>query len=392
MKWQNKGHELDEIGKKLSRKKKIIFMGISENVVELYKRIVFLGCPMLFCDESRVGEKINDSDIVSWNDISEGILEDSVIVLTDVDKNAIIMSKKRLLMQGLCENLDFFEYETFKRIYLPIWTLYAFDKCYVEHMGHAIGNACTLNCEKCSACIPYLKGKVKDPSGEQLKEEMDLFFSKVDFCYSWDCTSGETFLYSDKLAEYLLYLLNNYGTKIGEILMVSNATVIPSEKLLRLLVEIKDIVTIQVSYYENVPGWMEKFSLFKQVMDEWGIPYCVTPVGAWIDFGFETTTLDKNEDELVAYFDNCGDFCRSYYNGKLYYCLHGHNNMLLHYPEENDDEECIDLRSDSVTPAIITEWLLGFQPSGYLKMCRHCNGWGSANRHFIPVAKQIGDC
>ena len=388
MKWNNKGNQLDIIGKTLAPKKKVIFYGVSSKLIDLYKRILFLNCPITFADDNFQGQYIGTQQVYSLNSIlSNFTIEDSILILTTTDENSIFCLKKLLTLHGLNENIDFFMADIFQKIYLPIWTLFSFDQCYVDYLGHPAHYNCTLKCKNCSASIPYLKKT--NPTLEQLQNELDLFFSKVDFLYTYDCTSGETFVASDLLVDVLSYLLAHYSNKIGEIYITSNATVIPSEKMLDFLSRYKDFISLNISCYNTIPGWDEKFSAFQAVMKQHSIPFTQIIVNQWLDFGFSSTTLNKTSLELSTYFDNCQNFCRSYVDGKLYYCGHGHNATLVYYPHEDDYEECLDFHSSDLTPQIITEFNLGFQNNGFLNICRHCNGWGNTNQCFIPVAEQL---
>lgn len=388
MKWNNKGKELDKIGNQLISKKKVVFYGISSKIIELYKRILFLNCPIVFADDNCAGEFLGEQKILSMDSMLENFtIQDSIIVVTTTDESLNLVLKKKLVLRGLDENIDFFMADIFQKIYLPIWSLYSFDKCYVDYLGHSANYACTLKCKKCSASMPYLKKK--NPSLERLKEEIDLFFEKVDFLYTYDCTGGETFIVSDVLVDVLSYLFTHYSSKIGGISITSNVTVIPSERMLEFLAQYKDFITINISCYDTVPGWKEKFSAFETVMNEYNIPFNTINVTSWIDFGFSTTTLSKTTQELTTYFDNCQNFCRSYEDGKMYYCGHGYNAGVVYYPNEDTTDEYIDFRADDLTSKIITEFNLGFQNKGFLNICKHCNGWGNRNQCFIPVAEQL---
>ena len=103
-----------------------------------------------------------------------------------IDKK--LQRKDLIILKELKENEDFFEAGVLERVYLPLWAYYSYGKCYVNFINHIPNYTCTLKCKNCSASIPYLKQK--NPDVEQMKREIDLFFSKVDFCYTYDCTGG----------------------------------------------------------------------------------------------------------------------------------------------------------------------------------------------------------
>lgn len=389
MKWNDKGHEFDEIGKKLAQRKEIIIYGVTQSSIEIYKRLLFFKANVTFSDEKLKGNILAKKEICSLYDAVERLRKGNSILIVSADNgDKLQLLRRKLLTDGFVENEDFFEARVFREVYLPVYGYYAFGKCYVDYLNHIPNYACTLKCKVCSACIPYLKEK--NPSVEQLKREIDLFFEKVDFLYTYDCTGGETFLASEKIAEVLEYLIQNYGNRVVEIQMVSNATVLPSEKMIEFLKKYKNRVKVIVSRYDTVDGWQMKFLKFKQMFDENEIPFTDVPLGRWIDFGWLSgKSLGKTKEELQTYFDFCGTYCRAYINGKIYYCVHGHFGNKICNPNTDDTEEAIDFNDDSVTKTVIIEFCLGYQEKGYLQICNHCNGWGVENQNFIPVAEQL---
>lgn len=389
MKWENKGKQLDYLGNKFIRRKTIIFFGITNRTIDIYKKIEYLHCNILFCDNTLAGEKIEKYEIYTLNQVLPKLDEkESLLIIAIEDTSQQELLKKRLILSGYVENEDFFDAHTFEKTYLSIWQYYAYGKCYVDYINHIPNYSCTLKCKKCSASIPYLQ--IKNPSTEQLKKEIDLFFAKVDYCATYDCTGGEVFIISEKLVGILEYLINAYGEKIGTIAITTNATVIPPDNMLKFLFKYREIIEINISGYETVDGWKEKFNEFTTVLNKWGIPWKVIYVDFWIDFGFNEVTLNKTDEELRTYFDECGNFCRAYIDGKIFYCGHGHWANKAFYPEENDDKEAIDLANENVEKSMIVEYNLGYVQNGFLGICRHCQGWGIKNQCFIPVAEQIG--
>lgn len=357
-------------------------------MTEVYSRSRFMNADLFICDNGMRGEPLGNGDIIySLEEVFPLLHNGTYLLIISAGHSDAMTVKKKLILEGFIENEDYFMSDTFKKCYLPIWALYAHGKCYVEYMGHITNWNCTLRCKACSASIPYLN--LKNPSVEQVKEEIDLFFKKVDICYTYDCTSGEIFAISDKLVEVLEYLVENYSGKFAKILIVTNATIVPSKRMLEFLRAHQDIVEINVSVYSSVPGWNEKFERFSTVMMEWGIQCIATPTDEWIDLGFKNTTHNMSEEELIKKFDFCNNFCRLYINGKIYYCGHGQMANLAFYSDVNDEDEAIDLRDNSISALNIVEYLLGYFDKGYLSVCDHCKGWGCNNKNFIPIAEQL---
>lgn len=387
MKWGHRGHEFDEYGKNFTEgKRKLIFYGINNSIMDVFKRIAFLKCDIMFADERLVNQTFMGRTVISLSQaMTELKKNDSILIIFEYKSEKRQQLDMQLTLGNYRRNVDFFYADEFIK-YLPVFCLYAYDKCYVEFVGHAPNWGCTLKCEKCSMCIPYLKKA--NPTVGQLKAEIDLLFSKVDYVQTYDCTGGETFLVSDKLAEVLFYLFENYGGKFGCVQLVSNGTVIPTPYMFSLLSKYKNSIRILVSCYDVLPGWNEKLEAFRQAFEKYGCSFELVRNGAWIDFAYQTTNLTLSDSEMTDYFDSCGDTCRLYMDGKYYYCSHGQGAKMAFYPELQEDGEVLDFRDDRLTAKEIIEYNYGFSKNGYLSICRHCNGW-SFNKCVIPVAEQI---
>lgn len=313
---------------------------------------------------------------------------DYIIILTEENSWKVQQIRHKFHLLGLREGVDFFSAESFNQTFLPLFSYYGYGKCYVDFLDHVPNYTCTMRCKDCSACLPYLNKK--NPSVEQLKEEIDLLFSKVDYLYTYDCTGGELFIISERYVQVLEYLLEKYSDRVGELLITTNATVIPSENMLAFLVKNKEKIRVNISNYSSVPGWQEKFELFKNVMVARGISCNLINASYWIDLGFTTTNIIGSEGYMRQYYDMCGTICKAYIDGKFAYCAHGYNASLAFYSEEDISEELLDLSDEKVTKPVILEFFAGYQKNGYLKICRHCNTSNMLlNTRKIPVAVQL---
>lgn len=391
MKWRNRGHELEQYREHLSGKTELLFYGMNQKMMEVYKRVIHfknIGVKISFYDDSIKGRTMAGKEVGSFLDAIEKLrLGKSVMIISACNTDEYGTLLRTLIKSGFIQNMDFYEVLDFQRIFIAVYFLCVFDKCYIEQIGHTVNWACTQKCKKCSASIPYLKQK--NPSIEQVKDEIDLIFSKADYIHVYDLTSGETFLASDLLAEVILYLFENYGKNFGEIWMVTNATVIPSENMLKILEEHKQDIRIIVSAYNTVNGWPEKFAAFQSALQNRGISFEMVRANQWLDLGFGEADLVVTEKEQEIYFDRCWTDCRLYKDGIIYYCGHGHTANMAFYKENDEIGEVCNIREADVNKDVIVEYNLGYSEKGYLDVCRHCYGQYHRNRRFIPVAEQI---
>ena len=364
-------------------KKRILFYGISPLIMEVFQRIVFLRSEILFSDKRLCGQSFMNKEILSVEDtVKELEKGDTILIISAENMDDRIEMKDLLKKLGYTADADFFYVEEFKS-YISAYCLQAHGKCYLELLGHVPNWKCTLRCKKCSACIPYINKE--NPSLQQLTDEIDLLFSKVDYVQTYDCTGGEVFVVSDLLAQMLLYLFEKYGDRFGEVQIVSNATVVPTPDMLFILKRYAKRIHIIISCYNVLDQWNEKYEKFRTVLEEEGICHNLAYAGNWIDFRYQTTDLKLSDVQMREYFDQCLDICRMYADGKYYFCGHGQTAAMAFYPE--CDNDFLDFSDPELDKKKIVEYNYGILEKGYLDICRHCAKF--PNNNVIPVAEQL---
>lgn len=393
MLWKNRGQELALFEERFKGKRNIVFYGLSWEMQMIYERLSFLQIDFAFSQDKYYGEDLKSvpgGGIIGGFMDAVSLMKDRnyllIIALTNpYERNEV---KKRMVLSGYQENVDFFDSSVFLSIYLPIYILCAHGKCYIEYLNHPINWKCTLKCKKCAACIPYVNHENAELS--VLNAETDLLFEKVDFVQRYDFTGGEAFLVQNLLLERMKYLLDNYSDCFGKIECVTNATVMPNQEILDFIYKNQDRIVIYASNYPHLPGWQDKFDCFMNKFSARGISLSRTLDEKWMDFGFdEEINLALSPKELTEYFDLCPQNCRMYDNGNLAYCADSYDAQMAFYPDIDQRQEMLNLKSQEVTKEEIIELFLGFQEKGYIEMCRHCNGWGSRNKKCVPVAEQL---
>ena len=115
MKWESRGSELEIIGAKMKQKKTIIFYGVDEQTIEIFRKVEFLRCNVIFCDGNLAGQSIGSSIIYTLDEILPKLLQkESFLVITTDDREEQILLKKKLILKELKENEDFFEAGVFE--------------------------------------------------------------------------------------------------------------------------------------------------------------------------------------------------------------------------------------------------------------------------------------
>ena len=193
---------------------------------------------------------------------------------------------------GFEENKNLFQGEVFRKLY----DVYVLDEIRIDRIEIFLTSCCTLNCEKCISYIPYFK-KPKITPLQQLKDDADLLFSKVDYVYKMKLLGGEVFLYP-YLTEYINYLNDKYGDKIGSIRIGTNGTIFPGQAVLEMCE--RNNVTIDISDYTNAVPNICMLDDVKKICQEHGVAVDVKRTGEqWLDMGFpDHPPREKNEEEL----------------------------------------------------------------------------------------------
>ena len=89
----------------------------------------------------------------------------------------------------------------------------------------------TIEFAKCNMFIPYYKEKFHY-SFEELRNNIDLFFERIDYAAYFGLIGGEPML-NPVLKDVIVYLEENYRDKFGKISYASNGSVMPTDALFR---------------------------------------------------------------------------------------------------------------------------------------------------------------
>ena len=181
---------------------------------------------------------IVDSDKRKCNIEYKGIAVKYVDDVKDELKNykIIIMTANRnveLVGKDL-EKLGFISGENFCSMeqFLTEWFWKYKKKACLMEVHSTITSRCTLKCRHCNMFMPYYKEQI-DYTAIDILADLELLFRHVDYIASYRLLGGEPLL-NKELADMIELIGQKYGDRIGNIGIITNGTLLPSEKLIEV--------------------------------------------------------------------------------------------------------------------------------------------------------------
>lgn len=382
MKWTNKGHEFDYIGKNFKRNTKVYIYGAGENGIDLFKRMHYINCIEGFIDNDtqKVGKYIEGKKINSLQDFLLLDKPDHIVVVAQSLENTP-RSLQQLLVWGYIEGRNLFDFHTFLDFYLPIFAYYAYDIVYVPVVSFLMTTLCNLDCKGCLNFNHFNANRKHYPI-ERLKKDVDIFFEHVDTIGLFHLCGGEPFLYP-QFAELINYILSKYSERIFCLGTTTNGTVIPSDELCKALCNTKVKVWLD-DYRENVALSREKMQDVECKLQANGINYEVNAVDSWLNIMKESTDDDIKHTLVKA--SSCNVPFLSLKDGKIYgcnYCDYAHEANVC----DISPSDYFDLRQENDS-SYLMEYVMGYSENGYYSLCKTCKGFSTINKDKLLVAEQ----
>lgn len=383
MKWENKGHELEDI---------------AEQICSLSKKPFYIWgygtFGKAFFESFR--EKLNligfvDSNSKKWQEARDGIVgvydphilkNTEAIILVSTGWTREVFSK--LNQMGFKRNINYFHIDDFASVYM--WFME--KKIYLSDIVYQITEKCTLRCKKCNAFVPYIQNP-QNIELSQIKHDFERFFQWCD-CVNVVQLAGGDAMVHPAFAEILIYLGENYfGNKINNIEVYSNAVMIPDINTLELMRKYK--VYYRFTDYLPYTQGRQKIQEIVTLLDQYEIRYDHAKFEQWGDCGYpQESNGIKGEKSLREFFEACDRrschqlshlgvlFCgMALAADRIGYC---HLDSSDVYPIEHYDEN---KRTEFL------EFMLGYSEKGYLEYCKKCNGGQNVNSAFIEAGEQL---
>ena len=399
MKWQNKCHEFDELGKVFQKNKELLFLGNIEKAKKMKKCLSFLGAK-IFIPKIEYNNRLFDTNNIKKHIESSGTdIENKTIIIFD----NFINIKKYLLKQKLIENINFFvikrfyntyfsdDGEIFTIKYLSIFAIYAYNKVYLHSNNIVTTTVCNLNCKACLNFNPYIKNKHHN-SFENLKDDIDIYFKNVDMVGLMHITGGEPSLYPD-IIKLLKYINHNYRDKIIDLVMPTNGIREISDELCHTFKECNMIIQVD-NYLDMVPKYSDIYNNNIEKLIKYDVKMDIIPAGQkwnWVEAYPPTYDYSVlSDEENTKRFDYCGSIYSEIRDKKIYACCyHGFAEtagIVDKSLEANSDYfELV----NNVNKKELIEFRLKYNERGYSNFCKYCNGIYPLNTCFVKAAEQI---
>ena len=235
---------------------------------------------------------------------------------------------------------------------------------------------CSLRCAKCNNLMPCYKEPYHIPADTILKD-IDALLSHTDICVKLELLGGEPFIYPelDKVIEGVKDYKN-----VMCVAFTTNATVIPSEDILRRIASLKNKKIVISDYGVKT----QKVEEFLKVCREWKIPCNRSVSKYWADPG-DLNFRNKDKEQLKTEYNACysSRYCRTMLNGKVYACARAASLSDLGYMDASHDSfDVRQKRSDK-------EFRQGFRKFltlDYADACNYCDHY--LHKH-IPAGEQL---
>ena len=396
MKWKNPGHELEGRAKEAVQKyraHRLYVYGAGLVGKRVVRSILHLTdwkiVGMIDRDKSKQGSCLDGIEIFSLDTVLKQENLESCQILIGLTDEAGLAVKRDIdrFMKERGAQVHCILYEEFMRNEFPAIVSYYYNKIFVHSLSLIITEQCTLKCKKCSIMLPYFRD-IASYSLEELKQDVDLAFQKIDFIGDFTVTGGEPLL-NCQLYKILAYIGRRYRKRIGSLKIITNGTLLPNKELLDVMAEYD--VTVEISDYTRaVPGIKHRVDELKETLTRYGINFHFLSTAQWVDFGFESEDKGLDESSLRAFFNYYNTKCRGYVKGEIWYCINaGFAEKALQKQVDKDNRLALGSIGESLDERRkIVEFDLGFNSKGYLELCRCCNGTCEINTNFIEVGEQ----
>ena len=332
-------------------------------------------------DNGVAEKKYRDIPVYNLQEALHLIGERKIVVIT-IERIYVDISKQ-LKNAGYVEYRDYCIFERF----IEEWHYKYERKCYLPKLDTAITSRCTLGCSHCAMFTPYCQQR-SDCSLEELKNNFNQLFRVVDYVFEYTLFGGEPFLH-EQLSDVIDYLGEHFKEKIGQIVIITNGTIVPEPELLLTLQ--KYHVIISISDYTAVHPYAATLSKLLRAFDDYQIQYYVNKQIEWKDHCFPEHSCEYDEEYLPEHMKVCGYTCHSVNEMKLYYCDVAWG-ARKHAGYQDLKEDYIDLaavlESNSIEQAKlrIVEYCMGkVNDKGYMSLCKYCAGMGADNQRIIQA-------
>jgi MoaA/NifB/PqqE/SkfB family radical SAM enzyme len=238
-----------------------------------------------------------------------------------------------------------------------------------------VTDRCTLRCKGCANLMQFFT-KPSDYDFKTFRSDFVKTMTMVSYVKQIRIIGGEPLLYRH-LGPLLLFL-RQYRRKYSSVLLITNGTLLPSEKLLARFKQTK--VLVQISNYGKLSVRMDEL---KTALKAYKIPFSSSSL-PWTANSQLIDGDEVTEAQAAAKYRACTAGCNHIRDGRFYHCpfLQGAD-ILRAIP--HDPRDYIDLLDSKVTKETLKQYKSKDNvPPG----CRWCSGF-YLEAAEIPVAEQL---
>ena len=385
MKWKNKGHEFDEVFDNIKKCSDFYLFGaghdgamIYDILCTRYNEIKIIG--FIDNDPSKQGKLYKGLPVYALEEIT---CTSNTGIIISFSSELTLEINQQLQHHGWSLHQNFWHYEEF----VPVVAAYAYAEWFIPSISFIPSTACNLRCESCLNFTTYCK-HFETRSLEDVIEDVDLFFEKVDYIGLFYVSGGEPLLYP-YIADLLKYIAKKYKHKIYSLERVTNGTVAPNQEFLTVLRDCDIKITVD-DYRESLPQYIEQIDSNISLLLDFGGEEKVIPkvYDTWIDL-YPHPQKETTAAELVTKYDRCHVPWQEYYCGRLYTCNYASFAAKAGIIDPIDDSETYDLSAhtqEKIKQAM--EFRLGYSEKGYADFCKKCAGYIEINPYQVKPAIQ----
>ena len=187
--------------------------------------------------------------------------------------------------------------------------------------------------------------------------------------------------------------IRTYWEQIGQLEIITNGTVIPSDRLLEQLGQWPGQIRFLIDDYGENLSW--KVAQITAALDGADIPFIVRNntetnphCGGWVDHGDPKDKRRKTQEDLEAVFAKCAypqklGCCFSIKDGYMYPCPQVR--LCKELGTADSDADYIDLFDDLLSINEQREKIRAIYAAKSFAACAYCNGTCDDSERFIPA-------
>lgn len=336
-------------------------------------------------DYKKKGTEYRGIPVVGFESVKEDIKVKKTKIVVMTSQRIYCDIRRIMEADGLIEWKDFCRIEQF----VVEWYQTNRHMVNIIQVNTAVTTWCTLNCEKCNMFMPYYEDQKRHHyTFSEMKEDVDVLLSFVDYIFLYSFLGGEPFL-NKELKDIIAYIGESYPDKIGKLGLTTNGTVIPDDVTLQQLKKYHVLVSIS-DYTAGVP-YREKIESLIETLEQWGIQYTRNEMDEWKDFGFPEKPFHWGKDGVREHMRNCSPLFHGVNDKKLYYChvIWSADKAGIYTVPKQDYIDLTELDpTKNEDREKVSRYCAGDCERGFLGFCMVCGGCGEDNERIIPVGVQ----